>query len=198
MTLIVIEGPDGAGKTTLAKALGNHIPEAIVLREPGSSPISEYVRNGMKTMDMNVQARQLLMHGCRLDMVANHDFTNPDKLYILDRYVLSTYVYASTDGIEPWRISQIVDAFPVPIPDLQLVLLPSWSTIASRMKTERNLDKLEGDMRRLNEVYWNYGRASTLPEIRPYTYYTTSQGDALLRDALELMRAIPSLTKWTW
>ena len=47
-TFITIEGPEGAGKTTQAELLGRHLTglgrQAVVVREPGGTPLGEEIR----------------------------------------------------------------------------------------------------------------------------------------------------------
>lgn len=98
---IVIEGPDGTGKTTLAKALVeelNKTSPTILVREPGGCEASELIRNVAlheKVMGANPNARMMLMFAARLQLCT--EVITPALLrgtnVVCDRYFISTEVY---------------------------------------------------------------------------------------------------------
>jgi thymidylate kinase len=157
MPFIVIEGPDYSGKTTTIERLKPFLKNAVYLREPGSSPLTEKVREGMQASPMDDSARQLIMHGCRLDMLDKHGwFFDPDTLYVLDRYLPSTYCYAKVDHINPDVIRGLVKLFPVPTPVFTFVLTPPLNVILSRALDRGRIDALEGSLDRIAGVHKNY------------------------------------------
>jgi len=177
MPLIVIEGPDFSGKSTLAKQLYEDCFPAQLLHEPGSTKLTEHIRLGMKSYPMQIDARQLIMHGCRLDLVGTENlWDTQDRLVILDRYVPSTIVYGVTDGIPLDTLQNLFHLFPVPVPDVTFVLVPHLETILGRFAMRSGLDALEGSRERIIRIYQNYkalahnfpGMVHIIEEHNPY------------------------------
>ena len=98
--VIVIEGADGTGKSTVTRELElilkNENWDVVKFREPGSTEIGEKLRN-IILYNKNIDpVTELLLHtAIRNDNVVNN--INPsrldDKIIILDRFTPSTYVY---------------------------------------------------------------------------------------------------------
>ena len=100
MPILVIEGPDYSGKTILINDLKPVLKNAIFLWEPGSTPFADRQRELLKDFSVDPWAKQMLMHGSRYDMLAHHGWCmDAEKLYVIDRYELSTYVYGTVDGV---------------------------------------------------------------------------------------------------
>jgi dTMP kinase len=99
--LITIEGIDGAGKTTLARALAEAIAErgaaVELLREPGGVETSERIRALVKdpSLDVSPRAEALLYAAARAQLV--HERVEPllaaGTHVLLDRYVDSSLAY---------------------------------------------------------------------------------------------------------
>ncbi len=74
--LVTFEGPEGSGKTTLIRALADHLAargcDAMLLREPGGTEIGERVRNillDLASRDMCAETELLLMVASRAQLV---------------------------------------------------------------------------------------------------------------------------------
>lgn len=99
---IVIEGPDGSGKSTMAKKIGQYF-ESIgkkieFTREPGGTTISEKIReiildNNNTEMDYRTEA--LLYAAARAQLVSQKikPWLESGKIVISERYVYSSLVY---------------------------------------------------------------------------------------------------------
>ncbi len=99
---ITLEGPDGSGKSTIIKLLGEYLEEKgidfIMTREPGGTPIGEEIRDIIldnKNTNMGPETEALLYAASRGQHV--HEKIIPalekDKLVLCDRFVLSSLAY---------------------------------------------------------------------------------------------------------
>jgi dTMP kinase len=97
MTLIAVEGIDGAGKTTLAAGLARARPELVVLREPGGAVLSERIRQLVTDpgLDVDPRAEALLYAAARAQLVAERlrPLLDGGASVVLDRYVDSSLAY---------------------------------------------------------------------------------------------------------
>ena len=99
--LVVFEGVEGAGKTTQLDRLIARLAGAGVaykkFREPGGTPLGNWIRDGLLGQDWAVEPRAeaLLFMASRAQLVA--DEVRPaladGTLVLLDRFFLSTYAY---------------------------------------------------------------------------------------------------------
>lgn len=98
---IVFEGPDGCGKSTIAKNVSSILNEKgiahILTREPGGTEIGEEIRNLLlgQTGNMFSRTEALLMAASRAQIVEEVIKKNLDagNHVLCDRYVLSSLVY---------------------------------------------------------------------------------------------------------
>ncbi|MFT6835436.1 MAG: dTMP kinase [Francisellaceae bacterium] len=103
--LIVIEGLEGAGKSTVINALKNHFSlnfetnEYIFTREPGGTPLAERIRDIIISSDQNEklcdESELLLMYASRMQHVKHliEPALLTQKWVISDRFYLSTFAY---------------------------------------------------------------------------------------------------------
>lgn len=102
MPLIVLEGPEGAGKSTqitlLAQALAKAGKRVVSLREPGGTPLGEEVRKVLlhdAALDIVPRAESLLFMAARAQIVEKEVMPalKAGATVLLDRFFLSTYAY---------------------------------------------------------------------------------------------------------
>src|SRR5690606_19330608 len=98
---VVVEGPDGAGKSTLVAALSARMREQgvdhLAVREPGGTPVAEALRSELLSdgRKWEAGAELLYMVTARADLVAKviRPALDAGKVVISDRYDLSTLAY---------------------------------------------------------------------------------------------------------
>lgn len=97
---IVLEGGEGAGKSTIARHLASTIPNSVLTREPGGTPFAEKLR-ALLLEEKNEGARFPLEAEFSLFWAARFDHIekviNPalraGKTVVCDRFDVSTYAY---------------------------------------------------------------------------------------------------------
>ncbi len=165
---VALEGPDGSGKSTIAKLLGSYLEEKglayTITREPGGTHIGEQIREiilDKENTEMSAQAEALLYAAARGQHVEEKivPALEEGKIVLCDRFVLSSLAYQGRGrrlGIE--RVKMINDfAIGDTYPDL-ILFFHIDPSITLKRKTE-NIDvdrlELEGDLFH-QEVYKGY------------------------------------------
>jgi dTMP kinase len=102
MPLIVLEGPEGAGKTTqvqkLAERLNASGQKVFAFREPGGTPVGDEIRKILldhPASDIVPRAESLLFMASRAQLVERQitPALASGAFVLLDRFFLSTYAY---------------------------------------------------------------------------------------------------------
>lgn len=148
---ITLEGPDGSGKSTIIKLLGDYLKdkgiEFIMTREPGGTLIGEEIRNIVldeKNTQMGFETEALLYAAARGQHV--HEKILPSleagKLVLCERFMLSSLAYQGVGrglGIE--KVKAINDfAIRGIYPDLIL-----FFHVDPELTLERKTGELGGD-----------------------------------------------------
>ena len=151
---IVMEGPDGSGKTTQINLLKEYLEEAgyecLITREPGGTVIGEEVRQlilNPEHKEMSPVTEMLLYAASRAQLV--HEVIGPaleeGKIVISDRFVDSSIVY---QGIARKLGISTVSAVNAPgigiyRPDGIFFMDLSEAEGLRRKKEQKNLDRME-------------------------------------------------------
>lgn len=151
---IVMEGPDGSGKTTQINLLKEYLEEAgyecLITREPGGTVIGEEVRQlilNPEHKEMSPVTEMLLYAASRAQLV--HEVIGPEleegKIVISDRFVDSSIVY---QGIARKLGISTVSAVNAPgigiyRPDGIFFIDLSEAEGLRRKKEQKNLDRME-------------------------------------------------------
>jgi dTMP kinase len=152
--LIVLEGPEGAGKTTQAPLVAEWIAglghEVVAVREPGGTAIGDQVRRILlDTPDGAVSdaAEALLYMASRAQLVDRvvRPALSRGATVLLDRFFLSTYAYQITGRGLPEAEVRAANRLATGglVPDLTIVLgLPAAAGLA-RVARRGSHDRLE-------------------------------------------------------
>lgn len=151
---IVMEGPDGSGKTTQINLLKEYLEEAgyecLITREPGGTVIGEEIRRlilNPEHKEMSPVTEMLLYAASRAQLV--HEVIGPaleeGKIVISDRFVDSSIVY---QGIARKLGISTVSAVNAPgigiyRPDGIFFIDLSEAEGLRRKKEQKNLDRME-------------------------------------------------------
>jgi len=111
---IVLDGPEGSGKSTQADRLARRLGEAGVqttcVRDPGGTPVSERIRDVLLDADlpdMDPLTEMFLYMASRAEMVDRviRPALGAGRTVIADRFISSTLVYQGyAGGIDPQEI----------------------------------------------------------------------------------------------
>lgn len=101
MPLIVLEGPEGAGKTTQLRMLSEWIAarggNVVSVREPGGTPLGDEIRRLLldPASDITPRAESLLFMASRAQLVEREvtPALASGATVLVDRFFLSTYAY---------------------------------------------------------------------------------------------------------
>lgn len=151
---VSIEGPDGAGKTTLARALTRRLAAAgldpLEVREPGGTPVAEAARHAFLDpgMDAGPAAELFLLLAARADLVAKRirPALAAGRVVVSDRFDLSTEAYQIAGRGLDADVVRAANRLATGglAPDLILVLdLPPELGLARQAASGKESDRLE-------------------------------------------------------
>jgi len=150
-SFIVIDGPDGSGKSTQCDLLARHLEgarEVVRVRDPGGTPLGEAVREVLldtSHSDMTPGAEVCLYMAARAQLAAKviRPALDAGRTVLSDRYLSSTIVYQGlAGGISPDAVMDIARATGCDLePDLLVVLDIGLAEAARRRR--RPADRVE-------------------------------------------------------
>jgi deoxyadenosine/deoxycytidine kinase len=158
---IVVEGPIGCGKTSLAKRLAERMNAAVLLEDPAANPFLPQFYRDMRRYALPTQLFFLFQRVQQLEGLKQPDlFAKPT---VCDFSLAKDPLFArlTLDDAEYQLYSRIHDHVrpQAPVPDLVIYLQAGVDTLISRVKRrghamESGID--EGYLRTLSEAYTRY------------------------------------------
>src|SRR2546423_11246105 len=99
--LVVLEGAEGAGKTTQIRLLAERLTNAgipcVAVREPGGTPVGDDIRDILLHPEQEITAptEALLFMASRAELIAKAILPSlvEGRVVLVDRFFLSTYAY---------------------------------------------------------------------------------------------------------
>lgn len=157
---IVLDGPDGCGKTTQAKLLAEWLQKqgvsTTVFRDPGGTVIGEKIRQILLSPEheaMNTSTELLLYMAARAQLWSEKisPALKENKCVILDRWLSSTCAYQGYAG--GFGIAKVIkiaeDSLEKVWPDLTIILDIDVETSTKRLC--RQLDRMEAKSREYHQ-----------------------------------------------
>jgi dTMP kinase len=149
---IVLDGPDGCGKSTQAKALSEWLRkqgvDVATFRDPGTTDIGEKIREILLSPSheaMGVRCEMLLYMAARVQLWEEKikPALAAGKCVVMDRWLSSTCAYQGyAGGFGTANVMRIAEmCLERPWPDLTLVLDVEQAVATKRMA--RELDRME-------------------------------------------------------
>ncbi len=149
---LVLDGPDGGGKTTQAVLLAAWLRtrgfEVVTCRDPGGTPLGERIRPLLLDRDgapVGLRAEMLLYMASRAQLVEEviRPALEAGKIIVSDRFVLANVVYQANAGglaIEDvWSVGRAATGGL--LPDLTLIL--DVPPEVARERVNRSRDRIE-------------------------------------------------------
>jgi len=173
---VAVEGPEGAGKTTLVAALAARLRAAgvpvVAVREPGGTPVAEAARGLVLSpdLDMTAGAELFLFLTARADLVERvvRPALSAGKTVLADRYSLSTVAYQVYGrGLQRNAVLAAIQLATGGLePDLTLVLdIPPELSRARQGSRSGGPDRLEGEDTGFHERVVDGFRAAKGPSV---------------------------------
>jgi deoxyadenosine/deoxycytidine kinase len=195
---IVVEGPIGAGKTSLAQRLGRHLGAQLMLEQPDANPFLERFYRDRKRYALPTQLCFLLQRAAQVTELGQLDLFRRQVVtdFLLDKDPLFARLTLSDDELKLYLTIHAQIAPHAPPPDLVIYLQARPDTLAERVARRANPIEIgisEGYLRALADSYadffHHYDAAPVLIVNSEHLNPTSRDEDLrLLLERIEAMR----------
>jgi deoxyadenosine/deoxycytidine kinase len=158
---VVVEGPIGCGKTSLAQKLGQRLGAVLLLEDPKANPFLPQFYRDMRRYALPTQLFFLFQRVGQLEALKQPDLF--EKPTVADFTLAKDPLFArlTLDDAEFQLYSRIYEHVKpqAPVPDLVIYLQASIDTLLARVKKRGNPIETpiaEEYLRRLSEAYTRY------------------------------------------
>ncbi len=199
---IIIEGPIGVGKTSLAKILAKVFNARCILEKPEENPFLSHFYQDRRKYAFQAQVFFLLTRFQQQQDIAQFDLVNQVTIsdYLFDKDRLFAHLNLDENEFVLYeKIFRLLGGR-IPAPDLVIFLQAKPEVLLQRIKTRNNAYEKEMDLdylKRLTEAYnyyfFHYNQT-------PLLVVNTSEIDFVKRkeDLDQLLREIKGMKKGTW
>ncbi|MFZ8831127.1 MAG: dTMP kinase [Thermodesulfobacteriaceae bacterium] len=167
--LVVFEGIDGVGKTTVHKALAERLknnPNIVFSYEPTNGAYGKKLREALKNGNFPKEERLSLFIKDRLEHVKSLIIPSlrEGKLVILDRYYPSTIAYQGAEGFDFKELLTLNETI-APTPDLVIYFDLPVEVAVNRLKERGNEFSIFEKGEKLVRIAENYGKLFPLFKV---------------------------------
>jgi len=182
---IAVEGPLGAGKTSLARRLADSLSADLVLEEVYENPFLERFYRDGQSAALPAQMFFLFMRARQMESMRQSDLFSSvrvsDYLFAKDR--LFAELNLSTDELQLYNQVEATLAIDAPVPDLVIYLQASVDSLLERIARRGVLYERAIDRRYLERLTDAYARFFHAYDDGPLLIVNASQIDPINNDA---------------
>jgi dTMP kinase len=199
MNYIIIEGPDGSGKTSLVSKLKDLISElghnVEIVREPGGTPMAESLRALLKDKDIprSRECEMLAMMAARADTIHTKVIPALDAgtVVLSDRGNPSTYAYQAHGTSALVHAYEKLLTLAMPIQPLYIFLDVSFEE-SMRRRADSDVDALEARYMtedKFNELRKAYAVAAAIEPFSSVVDTSNMTKEQVCQEVLLIVRS---------